>query len=234
MAAKLAARGFTSRTDVLECGQGFARTHSPDFHPDRAFDTPPGGWWIVNNLFKYHASCYMTHAPIEAARKLREQHDIAADQVRRITVRAEKSSDRICNIPAPVTGLEAKFSLRLTTAMGLAGVDTSRLSNYSREVAADSVLVGLRDKVELDFRAGIPSTFSEIELLLTDGSRFTAQHDSGIPASDVTQQGTRLEAKFAALVDPVLGSEKTARLIADIGRLDTLTQVRELLETAGG
>ena len=132
---------------MLECGQGFARTHSPDFNPDRAFDTPPGGWWIVNNLFKYHASCYITHAPIEAARKLREQHDIVADQVRRITVRAEESSDRICNILAPVTGLEAKFSLRLTTAMGLAGVDTSRLSSYSREVAADSVLVGLRDKV---------------------------------------------------------------------------------------
>src|SRR6266436_5694010 len=40
MAAKLASRGFTSRTDVVECGQGFARTHSPDFNPDRAFDMP--------------------------------------------------------------------------------------------------------------------------------------------------------------------------------------------------
>ena len=56
----------------------------------------------------------------------------------------------------------------------------------------------------------------------------------GIPASDVTQQGKRLESKFAALVDPVLGSEKTARLIADIGRLDTLTRIGELLATAGG
>ncbi len=65
MAAKLAARGFTSRTDVVECAQGFARTHSPDFNPDRAFDTPPNGWWIASNLFKYHASCYMTHAAIE-------------------------------------------------------------------------------------------------------------------------------------------------------------------------
>ena len=121
MAAKLAARGFTSRTDVVECGQGFARTHSPDFNPERAFDTPPSGWWIASNLFKYHASCYMTHAAIEAARKLREQHGFAPDQVERIAVRLEESCDRICNIPAPVTGLEAKFSLRLTTAMGLGG-----------------------------------------------------------------------------------------------------------------
>jgi 2-methylcitrate dehydratase PrpD len=229
MAARLASRGFTSRTDVLECGQGFARTHSTDFNPDRAFDTPPGGWWIGNNLFKYHASCYMTHAAIESARKLREQHGVSADRVERITLRLEEASDRICNIPAPRTGLEAKFSLRLTTAMGLAGVDTSRLSTYSAEVAADPLLVGLRDKVALDFRTGIPSTFSEIELLLTDGSRFTAQHDSGIPAVDIEQQAQRLEAKFAALVDPVLGTDTTARLIAAISRLDELANVRGIL-----
>lgn len=234
MAAKLAARGFTSRTDVIECGQGFARTHSPDFNPDKAFDTPPNGWWIASNLFKYHASCYMTHAAIEAARKLREQHGFAPDQVEQIDVRLEESCDRVCNIPEPKTGLEAKFSLRLTTAMGLAGLDTSRLSTYSAEVAADPVLIGLRDKVSFDFRTGIPNTFTEIELSLRDGSKLTARHDSGVPAADVAHQGTRLEAKFAALVDPVLGTQKTARLIADIGRLDSLPAVSDLLRTCAG
>jgi 2-methylcitrate dehydratase PrpD len=229
IAARLAARGFTSRADVVECAQGFARTHSPDFNPQRAFDTPPGGWWIANNLFKYHASCYMTHAAIESAGKLREQHRFAPDQVERIAVRLEEACDRICNIPAPRTGLEAKFSLRLTTAMGLAGVETSRLSSYSEAVAADPVLIALRDKVSLEFRTGIPNTFTEIEVLLRDGSRFTAQHDAGAPATDVARQGTRLEAKFAALVDPVLGTDKSMRLIAEIKHLDSLLEVRGIL-----
>jgi len=70
--------------------------------------------------------------------------------------------------------------------------------------------------------------------LLTDGSRVTARHDSGIAATDVAQQGKRLEAKFAALVDPVLGQQKTARLIGDIAEFDALPQVRGLLETARG
>jgi 2-methylcitrate dehydratase PrpD len=234
LAAKLAARGFTSRADVLECGQGFARTHSPDFHPERAFDTPPGGWHIANNLFKYHASCYMTHAAIEAARKLREQHGFAPGDVEHITVRLEESCDRICNISAPVTGLEAKFSLRLTTAMGLAGVDTSRLSTYSQAVAADPVLIGLRDKVSLDFRTDMPNTFTAIDLRLGDGRQFSAQHDSGVPATDVVRQGDRLEAKFAALAEPVLGTEKTAMLIADIGRIDSLPDVRGILALCAG
>jgi 2-methylcitrate dehydratase PrpD len=176
----------------------------------------------------------MTHAAIEAARKLREQHGFTPDQVEQIDVRLEESCDRVCNIPEPKTGLEAKFSLRLTTAMGLAGLDTSRLSTYSAEVAADPVLIGLRDKVSFDFRTGIPNTFTEIELSLRDGSKLTARHDSGVPAADVAHQGTRLEAKFAALVDPVLGTQKTARLIADIGRLDSLPAVSDLLRTCAG
>jgi 2-methylcitrate dehydratase PrpD len=229
MAARLAARGFTSRTDVIECGQGFAATHSPDFNPRRAFGTPPNGWWIANNLFKYHASCYMTHAAIESARKLLEQHGFVPDQIETVSVRLDEVCGRICNIQEPTTGLEAKFSLRLTTAMGLAGVDTSRLSTYSEAVAADPVLVGLRDKVALDFRSGLPNTFSEIQLSLRDGAKFTARHDAGIPASDVARQGERLQAKFAALVDPVLGTDKAARLIGDIGRLDALPNVRGLM-----
>ena len=50
LAARLAARGFTSRTDVLECEQGFCATHSPDFHPERARDAPDGGWWILSTI----------------------------------------------------------------------------------------------------------------------------------------------------------------------------------------
>ncbi|PPQ32310.1 MmgE/PrpD family protein [Rhodopila globiformis] len=234
MAAKLAGRGFTSRTDVVECEQGFARTHSPDFNPERAFEAPPGGWWMTRNLFKYHASCYMTHAAIETARALREQHRFAPEQVERVDVRLEAACDRICNIPAPRTGLEAKFSLRLTTAMGLAGVDTSRLSSFSEAVAADPVLVGLRDKVALDFRAGIPNTFTETEVTLRDGARLRAQHDSGVPATDVAQQGQGLAAKFVALADPVLGNARGARLIEMVGRLDTLPDVRGIMRLCAG
>lgn len=229
LAAKLASRGFTSRTDVLECAQGFARTHSPDFYPERALETPPGDWYICSNLFKYHAACYMTHAPIEAARKLRARHGVTPERVAGIRLRLDEASDRICNIPKPRTGLEAKFSLRLTTAMALAGIDTGRLSTYSEEIAADPVLVSLRDKVEFEFRRDMPSTLAELELLLTDGTRITAQHDSGVPATDVPAQGRRLEEKFASLVEPVLGAGRCRALIVQIGRLDQLPDVREIM-----
>jgi 2-methylcitrate dehydratase PrpD len=234
MAAKLAMRGFTSRGDVLECQQGFASTHGPDFHPERASETPRHGWYIRSNLFKYHAACYMVHSSIESARSLREQFGVTPERVEQIRVELEESCDRICNIPAPRTGLEAKFSLRLATAMGLAGVDTGRLSTYSEEVAGDPVLVRLRDKVDLDFRAGIPNTFAKIDLLLTDGTRLSASHDAGIAAVDTTDQGRRLEEKFVGLVEPVLGSQRCHALIAGIAEFETLDNLRELMILTGG
>jgi 2-methylcitrate dehydratase PrpD len=233
LGAKLAMRGFTSRLDVIECQQGFASTHSPDFHPERALETPQRGWYIRSNLFKYHAACYMVHSSIEATRKLREQYDVTPDRVECISVELEESCDRICNIPAPRTGLEAKFSLRLATAMGLAGVDTGRLSTYSEAVAADPELVRLRDKVRLDFRVGIPNTFAEVELLLTDGTRLRASHDSGIAATDTADQGRRLEEKFVGLVEPVLGSQRCQALISRIRSFDTLGNLRELMALTG-
>jgi 2-methylcitrate dehydratase PrpD len=233
LAAKLAMRGFTSRVDAIECQQGFASTHSPDFHPERALETPARGWYIQSNLFKYHAACYMVHSSIEAARKLREQFGVTPERVENIRVALEESCDRICNIPAPRTGLEAKFSLRLATAMGLAGFDTGRLSTYSEAVAADPDLVRLRDKVTLDFRVGIPNTFAEIELLLADGTRLEARHDSGLAAEDAAPQGRRLQEKFVGLVEPVLGSERCQALIARINEFDTLENLNELMALTG-
>jgi 2-methylcitrate dehydratase PrpD len=175
----------------------------------------------------------MVHSSIEAARKLREQYGVTHERVEQVRVEIEESCDRICNIAAPRTGLEAKFSLRLATAMGLAGFDTGRLSTYSELVAADPVLVGLRDKVNLDFRVGIPNTFSRIELLLIDGSRLIATHDSGIPATDTSDQGRRLEQKFSGLVEPVLGSRRCAALISKIGDFETLDNLSDLMSLTG-
>ena len=234
MAAKLALRGFTSRADIIECQQGFASTHSPDFHPDRALEEPVHGWYIRSNLFKYHAACYMVHSSIESARQLRAQFSVTPDRIERINVRLEESCDRICNIPSPRTGLEAKFSLRLATAMGLAGVDTGRLSTYTEAVAANPELVQLRDKVNLEFRVGIPNTFAEVEVLLRDGSRLHASHDSGISAVDTADQGRRLEEKFAGLVEPVLGSQRCEALITVINGFEAIENLSELMNLTGG
>jgi 2-methylcitrate dehydratase PrpD len=230
LAARLAARGFTSRPDALECPQGFARTHSPDFDPAAALAEPAGGWHLRNNLFKYHAACYFTHAPIEAARKLRLEHALTADRIDAITVRVAESCDRVCNIAAPRTALEAKFSLRLTVAMAIAGLDTGRLDTFSDAACDNPILVRLRDRIGIEFQRDWPPTRAEVVLHLPDGTRHAAEHDSGVPAADVAEQGRRLELKFAGLVKPVLGRRKATALAQAVAELDTLLSLAPIAE----
>src|SRR5207253_4849646 len=190
------------------CDQGFASTHGPDFRPEAAFADPPNGFHIFANLFKYHAACYLTHGPIECARKLREQHGVKPEEVARLTLSLDRSCDRVCNIPAPTDGLEAKFSLRQTVAMALSGVDTASLGAYSAATATDPGLVRLRDKLVLDFHDHWPQAAAELEVTLTDGRVLRASHDAGIPSADIAAQGERLAAKFEAPAGPVLGAAR--------------------------
>src|SRR5437868_2435674 len=232
LAARLAARGFSSRPDLVECEQGFALTHAPDFHPEAALATPPHGFHIFAILFKYHAACYLTHGPIESARALRERHGVKPEQIARMTLSLDKSCERVCNIPAPTDGLEAKFSLRQTVAMALSGVDTASLAAYSSETATDPALVRLRDKLALDFRQGWPQAKGELEVTLGDGRVLRASHDAGIPSSDIAGQGERLVVKFDALAEPALGAARARELRAAILGLDALADVGALTTLA--
>src|SRR5204863_7219982 len=92
LAARLAARGFSSRTDLVECVQGFAATHGPDFRPEAALADPANGFHIYANLFKYHAACYMTHAPIQCARELRDSHGVSPAAIAAIALSVDRGS----------------------------------------------------------------------------------------------------------------------------------------------
>jgi len=118
------------------------------------------------------------------------------------------------------------MSLRVATAMALAGVNTGGLASYSEATAADPTLIALRDKVEFDFQNGRPNTIADLELVLTDGRRVTATHDSGVPATDIAEQGRRLEEKFTSLAEPILGGATTRDLIGEIGTFDALGDLR--------
>jgi len=234
LAVRLAARGFSSRSDLVECVQGFALTHGPDFVPEAARATPEAGFHLLANLFKYHAACYFTHAPIECARRLREEHRLTPDVIAGITLKLDASCDRVCNIPVPVDGLQSKFSLRQTVAMALAGVDTASLGAYSAENARDPRLVGLRDRVRFEWQHNWPQTLCELDLELVDGRRISARHDAGIPAADIAAQGERLAAKFDVLVTPVLGAPRARELREMISDLDAVADIRNLARLAAG
>ena len=233
-AARLAARGFTSRPDALECAQGMAAAQSANFNPEDAMMDAPFDHHIRNNLFKYHASCYLTHGAIEAARLIRERHAISSNAVQGVTIRVPPVTDRVCNIAKPATGLEAKFSLRLTAAMALAGRDTSGIDTFDDAATDVPELVRLRDIARIEFDESYPEAKALVTVDTANGERFTAAYDAGVPDADLDRQGRKLARKFEALVGPVLGRRATElrSALVEFGEGGTVAEIMSLARGA--
>jgi 2-methylcitrate dehydratase PrpD len=88
----LAARGgYTSNPAVLETEQGFFATHAGAKPNQETLDRLAGKFLIRDTLFKYHASCYLTHAPINAAQLIRSEHRFDAKAIEEVEVRVHPS-----------------------------------------------------------------------------------------------------------------------------------------------
>lgn len=234
LAARLASRGFTSCPEALECAQGFAATQSHTFTALPIRPEAEAPFAIEANLFKYHASCYLTHSPIEAVAALRRKHHLAPDDVARLRLIVPPGHLKVCNIPAPTTGLESKFSLRHTAALALTGIDTAALATYDDAVARRPDLTALREKVVVETKTFPRQSPAEVVIELINGTRLSSAVDVGEPAQDLDAQWQRLTSKFHSLVDPVLGGDNASACIDHCATIETASTLHALLTQASG
>jgi 2-methylcitrate dehydratase PrpD len=227
LSAQLAKRGFTGNPEVIETQQGFAVTHgAPEFDAAR-IEELRGRFLITETLFKYHASCYLTHAAIDASLRLRAESGLRADEIDAVEINGSAACIGVCDIAEPATGLEGKFSLRATTAMALLGDDTSDPASFTDARMGATALLAMRDRVTFLPERGLPSTRASVTVH-AGGRALTAESDSGVPASDLDAQWERLTAKFYALASPVVGRARAERLHAAIAGIEEAPSVREI------
>ncbi|CCN05526.1 conserved hypothetical protein [Bordetella bronchiseptica Bbr77] len=236
MAARLAARGLDAGQQGLEAAQGFAAVLSPAPDWPAATATPPGGLFLGGRLFKYHASCYGTHAVIECGRMLRERGARVQD-IARITLHAHPGSENMCNIATPRTANEARFSLRMNAAFGLLGLDASAIDAYTPARLADPAIAALRDRMRVEFHDDLAMMESRMLIEHHDGSAMQARHDAGVPAGSIDDEAARLQAKFHALAAPVIGAGAAGRLrdaILDLDAAPGLDALAVTVPASGG
>ena len=132
----------------------------------------------------------------------------------------------MCNIEKPTTGLEAKFSLRFTAAMAMAGIDTSSISIFTDKLTQQPELIALADKVRVTAHAS-PKPESVVTLTLLNGETHTEAVNVAIPMTDLNAQWEKLERKFHTLVDSRLGSEVADDLVKYCKTLDEYDDLSE-------
>ena len=108
---------------------------------------------------------------------------------------------KVCDIKAPKSGLETKFSYAWLAGMTLRGDETGDRAIYSDTAAQDTELAAFAQKVTVS----ADSTLSDLQfagtLRLQDGQSIALAHDLALPVPASTL-ATRLAQKAEALLGP--------------------------------
>ncbi|MBE9639545.1 MmgE/PrpD family protein [Salipiger mangrovisoli] len=175
-AAQLAGLGLSAADDGIFGQQGFVETHADA--PGRFL----GGlseMRFMDNRYKFHACCHGLHAMIEGLRGIAGRIDIA--QVERLQVRTNPRWLRVCDLKAPRTGLEVKFSYAWLAGMVLRGLETGDGGLYTDALAGDAELAAFACRVEVTGDAALGDQQGAGTLILRDGTRIGYTHDLAAP-----------------------------------------------------
>jgi len=204
-------RGFMTRSDSLECSQGLAAVMHGVGHQQgmqRLHVVQDNGRMrIQDTLFKYHASCFETHATIEACRQIARTASLEAssaqDTIECVDIFVRPANFEICNILQPASGLEAKFSLTQTAAMALSQINTSDFQNFNDSVCTNPGATALREKTSVIADDSMKSAQARVQITLHEpqrgSKRFELFHDASVPATDLDAQEQRLADKFTTV-----------------------------------
>jgi len=214
VAAELVRRGCASQPDILDRPDGYPALAADAFDPRAAF-ARPDHWEARDIVFKFHASCYGTQAPIEAclaAMEALDAHAAGGGAVDSVSVTVETQYLSVCNIPEPADAAESKFSVRHAVALVLAGRDTLSEASFSPEACADPVLRALRAKVRVEGSDGMPRAHADVDLRLSDGRACLRRFDASAPETDLVRQARRLREKSSRLLAPLLDGPRISAL----------------------
>ena len=211
LAARLAARGFTAPAGALDEGSGFVIGHTAAAEPG-ALAARRGQFLIRQSLMKEHAACALAIGSIENMLAIKRSAFFATGDIQAVRLQIAASSARVCDIAAPRTGLEMKFSVRTVAAMALLGYDTRRLENFSDDIASAADIVELRGRIAVEARDDLDVAMSLATVELADGRHLAAANDERLVDGDVERRRARTSAKFRELTAPYLAPALAAAL----------------------
>lgn len=224
-AASLAARGFTAVPDILERVRGFATLYAGACNPDAVWKDAATSR-VHGIVYKYHASCYGTQAPIEACMQVCREEGIVAADIESVDIAIEQQYLDVCCIANPRTPSEAKFSIAHMTALALTGRSTVAADSFT-DALHDPALLALRQRIQVHGDASMPRANARATVTLKDGRVKAGYSDASLPERELARQEARIAGKARALLTPGLGEGRAEALIATILSCETLPAVSD-------
>jgi 2-methylcitrate dehydratase PrpD len=228
-AAMLARLGFTAPHDVLEAEHGVLHLYSRDPRPEALWPLANGRYTVLDDGFKPYPCGSLTHAAIDAAVEIFEQHHPDHREIDRIEARVNPYTASVTGKAAPQTELESKFSAQHCIAVALKYGRPPGLEAFETRTLMDPDVVGLRDRVHLIGDAACEKASATVTVYLKNGRapRTHVPHAKGTTARPLDDEA--LAGKFLSLAEPVCGG-RAFHLLELAWRVDELEDIATLIE----
>ena len=237
VAAQLASRGFQAPATVLEGRFGLFATHvgMEAFDPERLSRGLGEEWETTRIAFKPYPVCHFSHASMDAALILQQEHQFTPDDIVSGEVLVPEGivpivCEPLADKQTPTATYGALFSLPFCVATNLIH-GRARLDSFTEEALQDKAVLELAGKVgyRVEPMTDFPVYFSGgMRLTLRDGR--TVEHREVINRGhpDKPMQTADVQDKFRDNARRALTDERIEAVIEAVDRLDELSSVAEL------
>ena len=214
--ATLAHLGFTSADDGLLGHQGFVGAHTPS---EARTDADAGAgmqdagmqdagmddYLFPDNKYKLHACCHGLHPMIEALLAAYQMSGVTFDDISAFTLETNPRWLAVCDIKAPRTGLEVKFSYNWLAGMTLRGDNTGDDRLYQDALAGDEELRAFANRITVIGNDALTDLQARGSLTMRDGSSLPIWFDLAEPLTEDV-----IIAKLRAKSDTIIGEASAA------------------------
>jgi len=237
VAAELASRGFTGGDDGLDGQWGFFQVLGDGADLDRLIGKLGNPWSIITPgvSFKPYPCGSLSHPSMDAMLKAVVDHDLKPEQIKAVRLRAGNNILDPLRYGVAKNGLEAKFSVPfLMSAIILRRRAGMRefTDEFVMSPAAQQMMQKVTAVHDLDIeKQGFDKIRSVVEVDLANGQTLVQPSDDryrGGPDNPFSRAD--LHGKFDDCAQVVLPQNRVAAAIAAIEAVDTLPNVRQLIQ----
>jgi 2-methylcitrate dehydratase PrpD len=209
MSALMAKHGFTASKRALEAPRGLLQVFSDKADWMEIVGRLGETWEIALNTYKPFACGIVIHPAIDGCVQLHDKYQLKPEDIQQVTIRAHSLVLELTGKKTPRTGLEGKFSVYHSCAVGLLYGKAGE-HEYSDEVVTRLEVVAMRAKVDAIVDHGVDEDSADINLRTTDGRdlHLLVEHAVGSIRKPLSE--AQLKAKFLDQSEPILGPKKAS------------------------
>ena len=205
----------------------FLLAFNPKADPDGLIDKLGERYEITRTNIKKWTVGSPIQAPLDALEAMRKKHPFEADQVQKVVVRMATGDARTVN-----NREMPDISLQHMVAVMLLDKTASFAAAHDKPRMQDPAVLRQRAKVELISDTELdklhPMRVSIVEVTLADGTKLSERVEAVRGTAENPMAREEVVAKARELTAPLLGADKSAKLIQKILALETVKDVREL------